>query len=298
LHSPEYFGEQRDHWWDPEFVSLLLRRWALHQHRRILDVGCGIGHWGRLLLPHLPSNATLMGADREPEWVAKASAIATSRGIGHRTEYTRADANALPFADDAFDLVTCQTLLLHVPDPLAVIREMARVLRPGGHLLVAEPNNLASSQAVGSTRFHEPIDQRIAMTRFQLTCERGKAALGEGNNSIGELMPGLFIEAGLDDVKVCQSDRALPLLPPYASDAERAFRDQMLDWSTRDFWIWSRSDTQRYFLAGGGHPDQFESLWNLAMSLAHADAAALQDKSYHTAGGSIIYLVAATKKAP
>lgn len=296
-HSAEYFGESRDHWWDPEFVSVVLNRWGVTRCQKILDVGCGVGHWGRVLLPHLSPTSKVIGLDREAEWVEQATAVAKTLGIAGRVQYRLGDATQIPFADGDFDLVTCQTVLIHMADPCAAIREMLRVLKPGGQLLVAEPNNLASTQVVGSTRFHEPIEQRLAMTRFQMICERGKESLGEGNNSIGDLIPGLFAEAGLEHVQVCQSSRAFPLIPPYTSAAEQALRSQILEWADRDFWIWSRSDTHRYFLAGGGDPDEFETLWQLAMSLSRAEADALRSGRYHGAGGSICYLVSGTKPA-
>lgn len=296
-HSAEYFGDQRDHWWDGDFVSRLLASWNLNHSRNVLDVGCGVGHWGRVLLPHLPSDVSLIGFDREPQWVAKAAAIAAARGLDRRARYVQGDANHIPFPDGQFDLVTCQTVLIHVPDAKAAIREMIRVLKPGGRVLVAEPNNLANAQAVGSPRFHEPIDQRLAMTRFQLTCERGKEALGEGNNSIGELVPGFFAQLGLTDVKVSLSNRASPLIPPYADAAQQALKSQILDWSTRDFWIWSKDDSRRYFTAGGGTPDEFDRLWLLAMHLAQEEAQHLRDQTYHTAGGGLCYIVAG-QKAP
>jgi SAM-dependent methyltransferase len=294
-HSAEYFGDDRDHWWDPEFVALILRSWGLGEVRRVLDIGCGVGHWGRVLLPHLPPDATVVGVDRELEWVAKAQAIASTKGIADRTTYVQGDAGDLPVADGVFDLVTCQTVLIHVPDCRAVIREMLRVLRPGGCVLVAEPNNMVASQIVASTRFDEPIEQRLAMTRFQLVCERGKAALGEGNNSVGELLPGIFAELGLRGVRVCQSNRAMAMIPPYASAAEQALRDQAIDWAQRDFWIWSKPDTRRYFHAGGGTDADFETLWQLAMSLSSREADALRGATYHSAGGGVCYLVAGWK---
>ncbi len=294
-HSAEYFGEQRDHWWDHDYVSLMLRSWGINTARSVLDLGCGIGHWGRVLLPHLPSDVSLVGLDREPEWVAKAQAIAAARALDSRSRYVQGDATRIPFQDAEFDLVTCQTVLIHMPDAKAAIREMIRVLKPGGCVLVAEPNNLANAQAVGSPRFHEPIDQRLAMTRFQLTCERGKEALGEGDNSIGELVPGLFAQLGLTDIKVSLSNRASPLIPPYADAAQQALRDQILDWSTREFWIWNKDDSRRYFTAGGGTPEDFNNLWLLAMRLAQEEAQHLRDQTYHTAGGGLCYIVAGWK---
>ena len=87
LHSAEYFGEQRDFWWNQDFVALMAKRWKLGDVKMALDVGCGVGHWGRVILPHLPPEARLFGVDREPAWVKEAADRAARAGFGDRTTY-------------------------------------------------------------------------------------------------------------------------------------------------------------------------------------------------------------------
>ncbi|HVU63122.1 MAG TPA: methyltransferase domain-containing protein [Phycisphaerales bacterium] len=295
-HSAEYFGEWRDYWWEPQYVALVVRDWGLETSRRVLDVGCGVGHWGRVLLPHLPG-AELVGVDREGEWVKKAGEAAAAKGFAGRARYVRGDAGALPFADGEFDLVTCQTVLMHVAQPRAVVREMMRVLRPGGSLLAAEPNNMASTQIVGNTRIDEPIETRLALTEFQLRCERGKAALGEGNNSIGDVLPGMFAEMGLRDVRVRMSSRASYLVPPYDTPAQRALRGQMIEWARRGFNMYGLENTRRYYLAGGGTGAEFERLWKMMDEANREEARGLEAGTCHLAGGSVQYLICGRKDA-
>src|SRR5262249_28625283 len=161
-HSAEYFGETRDYWWNPDFLALMGRRLALDRVHDVLDVGCGVGHWGQLLAGVLPKSARVQGVDPDPSWVEQAVARAAARGLADRFRYQVAIAEKLPFADASFDLVTCQTVLIHVPDPGAAIDEMIRVTRPGGLILAAEPNNITRALIFDSLTFHDPVDEVIA----------------------------------------------------------------------------------------------------------------------------------------
>jgi SAM-dependent methyltransferase len=294
-HSAEYFGETRDYWWNLDFLELMGRRLLLDRVQDVLDVGCGIGHWGQLLANVLPRTARVQGVDRDPLWVEKASGRAAARQLADRFSYQVSGAETLPFADASFDLVTCQTVLIHMPDPAAVVGEMVRVARPGGLILAAEPNNIANSLVLDSLSFHDPVDEIIARVRLQLTCERGKAALGEGNNSVGGLVPGLFAARGLIDVRVYLNDKTNVFLPPYGSLEERAMLEERADLEHREYWIWSREDTYRFFLAGGGRENEFDALWSVAIASDRKFDRAIAAGTYAGAGGGISYLVAGRK---
>ncbi|KYG08626.1 hypothetical protein BE21_22675 [Sorangium cellulosum] len=296
-HSAEYFGDTRDGWWNRDYVELLARRWGLSRVREVLDVGCGVGHWGRVLGGVLPRAARITGVDRDPVWVEKAAERAAARGEAERFRYQVAVAERLPFEADTFDLVTCQTVLIHAADPGAMIAEMVRVARPGGLVAAAEPNNLAGA-LLDAAALRAPVEQTLTLVRFQLLCERGKAALGEGNNSMGELVPELFARHGLIDIQVYLNDKASAVLPPYASAEQRATVEEIADFARRDFWIWSRADTHRYFLAGGGEEREFEGCWATAMAAVRGNAEAIARGTYASAGGSVGYIVSGTKPSP
>jgi SAM-dependent methyltransferase len=294
-HSAEYFGDTRDYWWNQDFIGLIGRRFAFDKVYDVLDVGCGVGHWAQVLASALPADAEVIGVDRDQSWVDKATQRAASRGISDRFRYQLSEAQALPFPDASFDLVTCQTLLIHVADPGVVIAEMMRVARPGGLVLAAEPNNVASSLIMNSIGFNEPADKILAGVRLHLLCERGKAALGEGNNSVGDVLPGLFAASGLTDVAVYLNDKTNALLPPYDTSEQRAMLEEMQDFENRDFWIWNRSDTLRYFLAGGGLEGEFEALWSSVKGGTDKFAKAVAESSYSHSGATLNYLVAGRK---
>ena len=141
-------GDWRDTWWNDAFLALMAAQWGLGQVQSILDVGCGVGHWGQRLMRHTSGGAILHGVDAEEAWVEGARERAVTLGLEGRAHFQTGTAESLPWEDDSLDMVTCQTLLIHVPDLRVAIREMIRVLRPGGLFLVAEPNNFA--RALGS----------------------------------------------------------------------------------------------------------------------------------------------------
>jgi 2-polyprenyl-3-methyl-5-hydroxy-6-metoxy-1,4-benzoquinol methylase len=68
LHSEEYLNDARNYWWNPDYLNLTAQRFSLHNKKLMLDVGCGVGHWSRILSSFLHSDARIIGVDQEMEW--------------------------------------------------------------------------------------------------------------------------------------------------------------------------------------------------------------------------------------
>jgi SAM-dependent methyltransferase len=290
-HSAAFLNEQRDFWWNVDFVALMAERLGLRGARDALDLGAGLGHWTTTLLPLLHKQAHITGLERDARWVDGAQRRAAGLGVDHRCTFVVGVAEELPFAPDRFDLVTCQTLLIHVADVQAVLREMIRVLRPGGLLVFSEPNNIATTLVGDSISASRSIPERLERTAFALTCERGKAALGEGDNSVGDLLPGYCAELGLTDVRAWTSDRTFALVPPYASDAEQALIRAMEEEVAEGRWGDTKPDAKRYFLAGGGRADRFESMWANRLQEDLSTLKQIRAGTLHTAGGGVHYMI-------
>lgn len=266
-HSADYFGDSRDFWWNRDFLQLMSDRWALSAVRNVLDVGCGVGHWTRCLAPLLPPGCQITGIDRESRWVDEARKRSAETGAVSMS-FCQGEAERLPFPDETFDMVTCQTFLIHMKDPVAVIREMIRVLTRGGLLVIVEPNNMASN--VSGIELQQPISEVLSLLELQLRCERGKMNLGEGFNSLGPFVTGWLSELNVGQIESYLSDKTTVLLPPYASAQEQAVIRETIEKCQRGCWMWNREDTLRYYLNGGGSADAFEALWKSA--LAHQQA--------------------------
>lgn len=294
-HSEEYFGEYRDFWWNSDFLSLMGARLGLDKVGTVLDVGCGIGHWGQLLAPVLSADAQVTGVDLEAASLAKASERAERRGLAGRYRYRLGDAIALPFGDGTFDFVTCQTVLIHLKEPRDGLREMMRVLRPGGFLLAVEPSNFANAAVASNLTARLSVDEVVERLKFALQVERGKAALGLGSNSEGDLVPGLLAQLGALDIRVHLSDKAAPCFPPYSGPQQEANVRQMKDWTAREFLGWEPEVMRGYYLAGGGDPLRFDFHWNIRLKDAREAVEAVDAAGFHTAGGGVTYLVSARK---
>ena len=101
---------------------------------RMLDVGCGTGRFAVAMAP-LVGHVT--GVDLTPAMLDQARELQENAGVSN-VEWRQADVTALPFADRAFTLVTCRSMLHHTTSPRAVLAEMSRVCAAGGRIAAAD----------------------------------------------------------------------------------------------------------------------------------------------------------------
>ena len=120
------------------------RELRLSGGERILDVGCGLGQFTRLMAREAGEAAVVVGIERSEEQLESARRLAAAEGEGGLVEFRPGDALALPLQNDEwgrFDVAHSRFLLEHVPDPLAVVRQMVAAVRPGGRILLADDDH-------------------------------------------------------------------------------------------------------------------------------------------------------------
>ena len=103
----------------------------------LLDVGCGPASI-TADLAELVAPGRVVALDASPSAIEAARATLAARGLLGGVELAVGDAFALPFEDGAFDVVHAHQVLQHVHDPVAALKEMRRVVRPGGTVAVRD----------------------------------------------------------------------------------------------------------------------------------------------------------------
>ncbi len=120
--------------WKRYFISVS----GIQPGQRVLDLAGGTGDITALMSKRVGSRGTVVLSDINNSMLTLGRRRMEDRGITGNIEYTLADAEKLPFADQEFDAVTIAFGLRNVTDQAAALAEMRRVLKPGGHVLILE----------------------------------------------------------------------------------------------------------------------------------------------------------------
>ena len=170
------FSEMRDAYFD---------ELPLGSARTVLDVGCGTGVEVRALLARPDFAGWVVAVDQSPALLETARRLAAAEGLQERLDFVVGDAHRLELDDGAFDVVVAHTLISHVADPATVMREMARVTRPGGTVAVFDGD-------YASWTWSHP-DPALAAAM-----DDGFRAAAVANPFVMREMPSLLREAGLE----------------------------------------------------------------------------------------------------
>lgn len=195
----------------------------------VLEVGCGTGVVVRDLLTRVGAEGRVVGIDRSRLAVRAARMLARDHPLRSRMVLRVADGERLPFRGGRFDLALAITVMLHVAAPLAVVREMTRVVRPGGRVGLQD-------QDFGTVVVEHPDRALTARILHEV------AARLYPEPYSGRRLPRLLREAGLDDVRVLTDVYQDTTLEPYTKGflerrAENAVRFKIVDAPTAQHWL-------------------------------------------------------------
>jgi len=205
----------------------------------ILEVGCGVGRTPAYVARKY--RCRVVGVDIREKMIARSKERAKREGLEHLLEFQVADAQDLPFEDDSFDVVMCESVVVMVPDQHKALSEYVRVTRPGGYVGLNE-----------ATWMREPTPQLL---RY-LTRIWGPAVALHHANGWKQLLE----EAGLRDIVA----RTHPIT--VRSEAVSRFK-RIGYWNVAKMWpkmllmTFSRPEYRAFLKEAFGMPKQVFGYW-------------------------------------
>ncbi|MGZ5292232.1 MAG: class I SAM-dependent methyltransferase [Actinomycetota bacterium] len=180
--APEYdrMGAVLSFGQDPRWRRFLVSRVNAIPGSWVLDVATGTGLVARELAA---KNLRVVGLDQSPSMARRGAVAVREAGLEDRVRFVLGQAQILPFPDETFDALTFTYLLRYVDDPAATLRELARVIRPGG--------------VMASLEFHEPQDPWLHAGWYAYT--RGVMPLVGGAVSGSWYRTGRFLGPNITD---------------------------------------------------------------------------------------------------
>jgi len=163
-----------------QWASRLAERAHLRSGEKVLDVACGTGVLARAAIQYVGPSGKIVGLDRND------GMLSVARRKAPQIEWRQGRAEALPFAADDFDAVMSQFGLMFFDDRRAAIREMSRVLRPGGRLVLAVWDTLENTPGYAAVTellqglFGEEVAGALRAPYALGDREALRALLGEG----------------------------------------------------------------------------------------------------------------------
>jgi len=184
--ATEWLEAQSVHPFLRDVAARSLARLALEPGESVLDVGCGTGVFLPALAGIVGAAGRVVGLDHSAAFLEEARRRLAGASLDGRVELVEGDAHQLPFGDATFDAVHCERVMMHLADPGLALREMQRVVRPGGRVLIAEV------YAAGARMAHPDPEAEQLISAGLVS--------GIRNTSMGINLRGLLVRTGFRDV--------------------------------------------------------------------------------------------------
>jgi ubiquinone/menaquinone biosynthesis C-methylase UbiE len=141
-------------------------RLSLPPSARVLEIGCGTGAMTRFLVRRGDFSGRAFGVDHSPAFIEAARKFAQEEKVSDRIDFRVGDAHSLEFSPATFDAVIAHTVISHVTEPTTVLREMARVVRPGGTVAVFDGDYASLTYAFPDHDFGRRMDAALVNVTF------------------------------------------------------------------------------------------------------------------------------------
>lgn len=218
----------------PRFVAMMreyLDAMGIDSAASVLDLGCGTGVVARAIARRPGFAGRVTGIDRSPYLTAAARRFARQESLG--VEFRTGDSHSLELPDAAFDAVVAHTLVSHVEDQLGVMKEIARMVRPGGRVAIFDGDYASLTYGGGDPATAKAIDEtiinalvtnpRVMREMPQLLRDCGLTLLASFAHVVADIGKADFFGPGLQSLL-----RLLPSAGAMSESEARAWVDGMM----------------------------------------------------------------------
>ncbi len=188
----------------PQFAGMLLEyleAMEIDSRETVLDLGCGTGMVSRKIAAREGFSGTVLGIDLSPYLVRAAATFAGEEGLAGALSFQPGDTRSLELEDNRFDAVIAHTLLSHVEDPLSIVMEAARVVKPGGVVGIFDGDfasrTFSQPDSLQSWRDDETINLSMVASPFAM--RQMPRYLREAGLRLTACFPNVLAEVGQAD---------------------------------------------------------------------------------------------------
>ncbi len=216
---------------DPTFTGWLgayLNKLQLTPSAQVLMLGCGTGVEVRILAGRSDFTGKVVGVDISPELIEAARRFAAEDGVDKNVDFQVGDAHGLEYGDDSFDVIIAHTLMSHVVNPLTVIKEAARIVRPNCQIAIFDGDYASWTFGYSDPNFAKTMDETLIgfivnNPRVMRTIPR---LLSQAGLTLEETIPHIFTEVGTGSFFLGAAETYAPLI----AQAGLLPEDQVEDW--------------------------------------------------------------------
>ena len=197
----EYLHSTRAHLWNDDYFDFLVKCvWKIDKPVKILDFGCGYGYLAQMLIPLVPEGSSYWGIDISEDLIEEAND--TFKDSKEHISFQVADLNEYE-PDSEYDLVICQAVLRHIPNPDKILKKMVESTKNGGLVVCIEPSRPMENAGIYvESEDFDPFENDIFLKQKWIQ----EMQAGGRDYQIGMEIPVYMKQLGLKDVGVRIND--------------------------------------------------------------------------------------------
>ena len=203
------------HWFYQKVLREYLDVMNIDSDDTVLDMGCGTGVAARTIARRVNFSGRVTGIDLSPYLVEAAKRLADEEGLGDRVQFRSGDTRDLDIPDGRFDAVVAHTLVSHVQEALTVIKEAARVVKPGGLIAVFDGDYASMTFALDDPVQSKKYDEALinALVTSPRVMRQMPHLIQQASLEMIRMFPYIMVEVGKGDFWLSGIDAYEKLAP-------------------------------------------------------------------------------------